>query len=635
MRVDQRGIVVRLLAGAVAFWAFMPPAQSLTPGNADRIGHWGPTFEEAACPAGDAGACPPVPQALAMLKNGRVFYFQGMEDGRRTLEGGPEGSSRFLELGAGAPRWSVPDTAGQAALPCADIAQLADGRLMVASGSSAYLGVSTDGTPSSSSSWILDPASFSLQPAAHLRGDRRHFSLVTLADGSLLAAGGSTTTTRTGRAVPAARTETFHPEAGSWTENYTGPASETALPALPQLFVMPNGRVFYGGAGHADTPESEPAAALTGIQQFFDPATSTWQVVGPSPLGARQDATSVMLPLGPPYHKATVLTFGGNSGTGSSLAAVSTLTTVDRAGTVQNSLTGRMHRGRSSADAVPLPDGTVLALGGTGVGAGPEEAGAELFVPGAPAETSSSAPGRWYKMATPNLNRTHHHSAVLLPDGRVLLGGNWPHGHGLPGVDRPDASFEIFTPHYLYRSRMRPTIRSAPEAIAWGERFEVGTAQPLNINSIVLMRLASPQHGTDSDVRTLWLDFTRASGRLEVTAPPDGSVAPPGYYYLFVNKETSRGIVPSVARIVRVGIPRYEPVVHTRPGSRAASSSQAKVPRTLRTLTPAAPLAPLTKGLGTEAEPAALRRFSLQTPADSPMGGSSMEFGDPARERAT
>jgi hypothetical protein len=412
-------------------------------------------------------------------------------------------------------------------------------------------------TRSATSSWILDPGSASLQPTAPLHGDRRYSSLVTLTDGSLLAAGGLTTTTPTGRAVPAVRTETFHPEAGAWTENYTGPASESALPALPQLFLMPNDRVFYGGAGHTVTPASEQAAALAGIQQFFDPATSSWEVVGPSPWGARQDATSVMLPLGPPYHRATVLTFGGNSGTGSSVTSMSTLATVDRSGTVENKVTGAMYRARSSAVAVPLPDGSVLALGGAGVGAGPEEADAELFVPGAERQTQASAPGRWYKVATPNHNRTHHHSAVLLADGRVLLGGHTPDDR-LSTVtgDRPDASFEIFAPHYLYRSHARPVIRAVPEAIAWGQQFDVETAQALSIQSVVLMRLASPQHGTDSDVRTLRLAFNRASGRLEVTAPPNGAVAPPGYYYLFVNQQTPKGPVPSVARIVRVGPPR-------------------------------------------------------------------------------
>jgi len=546
-----------VIMGSLAVGAVMPPALAFTAGHAHQIGHWDKPFAEAACPADNAG-CPPVPQALAALGNGRVFYFQGVEGGRRTSQGGPEGSARLLDLGAGAaPRWSAPDTEGPATLPCSDIAQLADGRLLVAGGASIDLATTLKGgtTRGASSSWILDAAGTSLQGAAPLRGDRRHSSLVTLADGTLLAAGGSTTSAPTGRTVPAVRTETFHPEAGRWTENYIGPASESALPPLPQLFLMPNGKVFYGGAGHTDTPARGPAAALDGIQQLFDPDASTWQVTGPSPWGARRDATSVLLPLGPPYGRATVLTFGGNSGTESSLMSLSTLATVDRAGVVQNELTGAMHRARSSADAVPLPDGTVLALGGTGVGAGPEEAAAELFVPGAYPETQMSALGRWYKMATPHHNRTRHHSAVLLADGRVLLGGHAPDGHGLSGLtgDRPDASFEIFTPPYLYRSHSRPTIRSAPEAIDWGRAFDVATPQALSIHSVMLMRLASPQHSTDSDVRALRLAFIRASGRLKVAAPPDGAVAPPGYYYLFINQDTPKGPVPSVARIIRVG----------------------------------------------------------------------------------
>ena len=549
---------VRLLVGALAV-GVMTPAEALTRGHGDQIGHWGPTFRETACPADQAGGCPPSPQALAPLSNGRLFYFQGMETGAGSPDAG-SGSARFLDLGAGTPRWSVPATAGPAMLPCADIAQLADGRLLVAGGGSAVVGVPPESRAAagSSSSWIVDPSSSSVHPAAPFRRARRNSSLVTLADGSLLAAGGSTTTTGTGRAVPAARTETFDPAAGSWTENYTGPASESTLPALPQLFLMPNGQVFYGGVGHPDSPESQPTAALTGIQQFFDPATSTWEVVGPSPWGARQDATSVMLPLDPPYDRATVLTFGGNAGTGSSLASLSTLATVDRAGTVENAVTGAMHRARSSGVAVPLPDGTVLALGGAGVGAGPEEeADAELFVPGAERETQASAAGRWYRMAAPRRSRTHHHAAVLLPDGRVLLGGHSPDDGGLSGVTggRPDRSFELFTPPYLYRNRARPTIRTVPEAVAWGEQFDVATAQASGIGSVVLMRLASPQHSTDSDVRSLRLAFSRSSGRLKVIAPPDGAVAPPGYYYLFINKDTSKGPVPSVASIIRLGEP--------------------------------------------------------------------------------
>jgi hypothetical protein len=58
----------------------------------------------------------------------------------------------------------------------------------------------------------------------------------------------------------------------------------------------------------------------------------------------------------------------------------------------------------------------------------------------------------------------------------------------------------------------------------------------------------------DSDQRSVILTFSRTAGdRLSVLAPPSGVVAPAGFYYLVVNKQSSRGLIPSVARIVHVG----------------------------------------------------------------------------------
>ena len=67
------------------------------------------------------------------------------------------------------------------------------------------------------------------------------------------------------------------------------------------------------------------------------------------------------------------------------------------------------------------------------------------------------------------------------------------------------------------------------------------------------MRLRSPQHIIDSDQRTVRLALHSPPGRLTVVAPPHGAVAPPGYYYLFVNLTTRRGPIPSMARVVRIG----------------------------------------------------------------------------------
>jgi hypothetical protein len=68
------------------------------------------------------------------------------------------------------------------------------------------------------------------------------------------------------------------------------------------------------------------------------------------------------------------------------------------------------------------------------------------------------------------------------------------------------------------------------------------------------MRTPSPEHVNDSDQRSLRLDFTRSgSNTLTATAPPSGNVAPPGSYYLVVNKKSLQGPIPSVAHMVDVG----------------------------------------------------------------------------------
>ncbi|MGH9038027.1 MAG: galactose oxidase early set domain-containing protein, partial [Acidimicrobiia bacterium] len=93
----------------------------------------------------------------------------------------------------------------------------------------------------------------------------------------------------------------------------------------------------------------------------------------------------------------------------------------------------------------------------------------------------------------------------------------------------------------------------APAGIAYGERFTLRTPDAAGIEAVTLLRTPSPQHVMDPDQRGLTLSFTRTGAdRLEVTAPPDGIAAPPGDYYLVINKEVPAGPVPSVARIVRI-----------------------------------------------------------------------------------
>jgi PKD repeat protein len=88
-----------------------------------------------------------------------------------------------------------------------------------------------------------------------------------------------------------------------------------------------------------------------------------------------------------------------------------------------------------------------------------------------------------------------------------------------------------------------------PNAFSYGGTFQVNTSAAASISSVVLVRPGSQTHAFDMDQRLVGLSFTAGTGVLNVTAPPNGNIAPPGYYMLFAL--TSAG-VPSVASVVHL-----------------------------------------------------------------------------------
>src|SRR5206468_2234865 len=168
-----------------------------------------------------------------------------------------------------------------------------------------------------------------------------------------------------------------------------------------------------------------------------------------------------------------------------------------------------------------LADGTVLATGGerTGQGNDVEQAVYE-------AELWNPATETWSTMARLQRPRLYHSGALLLPDGRVLMAGG-----NLGTYFEPDA--EIYSPPYLFKGP-RPAITTAPTTVAYGGGFFVETPDTANITGIALVRTGAPTHGFDQNQRYLSLSFATAPNGLDVTAPADTRVAPPGDYLLFI-----------------------------------------------------------------------------------------------------
>ncbi|AZT82613.1 DUF1929 domain-containing protein [Marinobacter sp. NP-4(2019)] len=290
--------------------------------------------------------------------------------------------------------------------------------------------------------------------------------------------------------------------------------------------------------------------------------------------GMRGSTSSTMLPLKPnedgEYTDVELLTAGGvpsyalltNPG-GYLPTDQSRIDTVRTHGDdieYESRLTGPLNQPRWYGTNVVLPDGTVMVFSG-GTRDGVVAPGLEG--PIMTAERFDPDTGTWTEMAMGKRPRTYHNTAVLLPDGRVLIGGHAPintaylshinlEDFGLSPNDGRDPSFEIYTPPYAMRND-RPEILSAPENLSPGDEFTIQVDQAGAIDKVLLIRRTVMTHLIDGDQRAVELPVQSRNGRnLRLTMPATSSVVPAGKYMLFASKNTDEGRVPSVAAPVTV-----------------------------------------------------------------------------------
>ena len=143
-------------------------------------------------------------------------------------------------------------------------------------------------------------------------------------------------------------------------------------------------------------------------------------------------------------------------------------------------------------------------------------------------------------MANPRL---YHSIALLMPDGRVMVGGG---GRKPKAVDYADVEF--FSPPYLFKGP-RPTIAGAPAQVSYGQSFVVQTPDAASIVSVSLVRPGALTHAVNTSQAFYSATFSKGSQLLNVTAPPNGNYAPPGFYMLFLLNAAG---VPSVASMVQI-----------------------------------------------------------------------------------
>ena len=204
---------------------------------------------------------------------------------------------------------------------------------------------------------------------------------------------------------------------------------------------------------------------------------------------------------------------------------------------------GDMHHLRTTGSFTLLPNGQVFASGGS-------YNWNDLATAVYQSELYDPYTQKWYLAAWSSIPRLYHSNALLLPDGTVLTTGG-----GAPGPVN-ELNGQIYYPPYLYKqdgsgqAAARPTIVSAPQALALNQTFQLTVGANDQVGTINLIRVGAPTHDFNPEQRLIPVTFTQNGTQISAWLSASPGLAPPGYYMLFVLNTAG---VPAIAKIVFVG----------------------------------------------------------------------------------
>jgi hypothetical protein len=365
-----------------------------------------------------------------------------------------------------------------------------------------------------------------------------------------------------------------------------GPAQPSPYPdhqgigLYPHMFVLPD--TTTAGAGGDKVLVAGPIRYDSAI---IDTSTWVWtDVVDLPDVGQarissdRSWGTAWLAPSGPGGSTRVVLLGGSDAGAagpgpGTSTAPLATAEVLD----LDDPTAGwspepalALNRGRAHFNTVLLPDGSIFSNGG-GYGRKADSLyldpvyTAELYTPG----------GGWREVGEEADARTYHSTSVLLPDGRVASAGDdrdvAPEHISLGG-----RTAQLWSPPYLFDGP-RPEVTFAPQSVRYDAPFRIAVSgAPSGVTRAVLVRPGAVTHSVDMSQRSIALDLTAQADGLTLRSPLNATVAPPGYYMLFVLNADG---VPSVASWVKLDPTAADaPALPASPAAPGAGLSAAPAP---------------------------------------------------------
>lgn len=493
---------------------------------------------------------------VALLSNGKILIFPG--DQHR----GSATNFMHARLFNPASNMIEPCDPPGTDVFCSGHAFLGDGRIVVGGGTTRYAaeghvhGAGVSPFSGERSTWLYEPranrwtraADMNFPPGRTGGGGRWYPTLVTLGNGEVMAFSGHphepfADDPRHNNNLA----ERFSPWSGGWVTHstviHTGDGDGNGF--YPRVHLLRDGLIFIamhirGSSKRLYSPFVDeltgPDIADTGIGRY----DNFWD--GPTlllPLLPSDDAAEAYRPrVIMACYQPKIIDLGAANPVWQD--------TVARVAGIPN---------RQYACGVMLPTGEVLICGGVSdVGADTGVLTPEIYSPGIDWATGSySGTPAWSAPADPaTVTRNYHSVAILMPDGRVwTAGSNIGANSGDPTTSVAEKRMEIYSPSYV--GQPRPAISTAPDYINYGRTFDIETPNAAAIQRVALLRCGSVTHAFDSDQRYVGLRFEPVVGMpntLRITAPPNGNVAPPGQYMLWIIDNA--GMPCEQARILRL-----------------------------------------------------------------------------------
>jgi hypothetical protein len=347
--------------------------------------------------------------------------------------------------------------------------------------------------------FLFDPATRSWAQTASTVDARFYATTVTLADGSSITLFGSGSKS----------IEQF--TGTTWPMRVVTPPTMDHHVFYPWTYLLPDDTLFIAGP-HGPS------------QRFnWNPinVTATYPNRITDRSSGGEKGTSVILPLRPPAYEPRVIVIGGDlPGAADSVELIDLSVPAPAWRDLPNLQIPRSDQ----VNSVLLPDGRVFVCGGA---MGPGDGAQIEFL------DSKDVDAGWTLGPAMKHFRGYHSAAILLVDGSVLVGG-----------DPNPQVFERYYPGYCFQPR--PTITAAPAMVSHGAALRIDSPQASVVVEVMLMAPGAVTHGFNQTQRAIECAIVGGDATgVDIIAPPSASVAPPGFYLLFL---VDANRVPSIGR---------------------------------------------------------------------------------------